>query len=259
MKHFDYGMVIVPAAPVRKKPNHRQEMSNQLLFGEAVKILGRKNATWIKIESIFDGYVGWTTSHLLAVTDEAAALKPCHTLAPQLLNEIRIQKQTMQLPLGASLRNLQHKRGSVGDIAFSFAEKPLNPTAIKDKKKFILKQARLWLNAPYMWGGKTILGVDCSGFCQTLYKIAGVAIARDAWEQALQGRRVRSLKTAGPGDLAFFEEDDKIVHVGLIIGDQQIIHASGKVRIDHLDKKGIIHSDTGERTHTLKLIRRFID
>jgi cell wall-associated NlpC family hydrolase len=108
-----------------------------------------------------------------------------------------------------------------------------------------------------MWGGRTIFGVDCSGFVQVNYKMMGVDLLRDAWQQAQQGKTVKKLKEAVCGDLAFFDDKEEIVHVGILLGPEQIIHASGKVRIDTIDKKGIVHGHTGRRTHLLRSIKRY--
>jgi gamma-D-glutamyl-L-lysine dipeptidyl-peptidase len=113
-----------------------------------------------------------------------------------------------------------------------------------------------WLNAPYMWGGRTVLGVDCSGFVQVNYKMMGIDLPRDAWQQAQEGKAVKKLKDAQTGDLAFFNDKEEIVHVGILLNNEQIVHASGKVRIDLIDRKGIINADTGKRTHQLEAIRR---
>ena len=113
-----------------------------------------------------------------------------------------------------------------------------------------------WLNAPYLWGGRSILGVDCSGFVQVNFKLMGIDLPRDAWQQAQTGEPVKKLKDAVKGDLAFFDDKDEIVHVGILLGTDSIIHASGKVRIDSMDKKGITNNETGKRTHSLRAIRR---
>lgn len=254
-----YAIVTVPAAPVRKSPDHRKEMSNQLLFGEVVQILADKNNQWIKVKSIYDGYTGWLTPHLITVIDKDTALEGSTLLASQLLTLIQMGDQTMHIPLGAALPAFKNKKGVIAGMPYRCTIPPLDPTTIEDRESRLIENARLWLNAPYLWGGKTILGVDCSGFAQTQYKLVGVPIRRDAWEQALQGRTVASLKKARATDLAFFEDKGKIVHVGILIDSSTIIHAAGKVRIDTIDRQGIISRETGARTHQLKLIKRFID
>lgn len=254
---MNYAIVTVPAAPVRKLPNHRSEMSNQLLFGESVKIIRQKNE-WYKIESLYDGYQGWLTHHMITLTDKSEITSSCHLLAPQFLTTIRINGQTMQIPLGASLPNLKNRKGTIAGKEYSFNGKPLRPDTISNKIEQLINNAMQWLNAPYQWGGKTVLGVDCSGFSQTMYKLVGMPIPRDAKQQALKGTLVKNLQQAQPGDLAFFNEDDKIVHVGILLGSNKIIHAAGKVRIDTIDKKGIVNVDSGKRTHNLKVIKRFI-
>ena len=116
-----------------------------------------------------------------------------------------------------------------------------------------------YLNTPYLWGGKSTLGIDCSGFTQQVYKLLGIKLMRDASEQAEQGVIIDFLQEVKSGDLAFFDnEDGRITHVGILLDSETIIHASGRVRIDKIDTAGIMSSDTGDRTHHLRIIKRLI-
>lgn len=252
-----YAIVVVPAAPVRKKPNHRFEMVNQLLFGEKLIILKAKK-DWYKVKSTYDDYKGWVTWHMVQEVDRAIAESSNDgTVAGELLNRITVNGLSMHIPMGAFLRNDKKGKGTIGEWPFEYNGKLAEPpNGAKALKTFIGQTAKQWLNAPYLWGGKTILGVDCSGYSQTVFKTAGIILKRDAWQQAQQGNLVKGLQYAQPGDLAFFDDKDEIVHVGILLGPDKIIHSAGKVRIDTIDKKGIINGDTGKRTHQLKLIKR---
>lgn len=255
-----YAIVVVPAAPVRKKPNHRFEMVNQLLFGEKLIILKTKK-DWYKVKSTYDDYKGWVTWHMIQEVDRSIgeSRSDC-AVAGELLNTINVNGLSMQVPMGSFLWNDKKGKGEIGEWFFEYNGKIAEPPAgAKALKTFIEQTAKQWLNAPYLWGGKTILGVDCSGFSQTVFKAAGIVLKRDAWQQAQQGALVKRLQDAQVGDLAFFDDKDEIVHVGILLGPDKIIHSAGKVRIDTIDKKGIINGDTGKRTHQLKLIKRMVE
>ncbi|MDP4263805.1 MAG: C40 family peptidase, partial [Bacteroidota bacterium] len=170
---------------------------------------------------------------------------------------LSINGKKMHIPFGSSLPGFANGLGRLNDMEYRYDGNFINRSAIQPDAAKLLQLTAQWLNAPYMWGGRTILGVDCSGFVQVNYKMMGIDLARDAWQQAQQGRRIKKLKEAVCGDLAFFDDKDEIVHVGILLGPGQIIHASGKVRIDEIDKKGIIRTDTGARTHFLRSIKRY--
>jgi cell wall-associated NlpC family hydrolase len=119
--------------------------------------------------------------------------------------------------------------------------------------------AQKFLNAPYIWGGKTPFGIDCSGLIQQIFKICGYKLYRDAWMQFNQGNPVDSIENSRPGDLAFFENDQgKVTHVGIIMEDNRIFHASGFVKIDYLDEKGIYSKELSGYSHNLKGIKRIL-
>jgi gamma-D-glutamyl-L-lysine dipeptidyl-peptidase len=254
---MDHAMIIVPAAPVRRKARHQSEMTNQLLFGETVKVIKQKGSLWAKVRSTHDDYEGWITSNLLKEINAAEVKRSCDYVAADLLNTIRLHEQVMQLPIGSSLPGFAAGQGSIHDLLYLFSGKYIHRKELKPGADLVKQLTHAWLNAPYLWGGRTIFGVDCSGFVQVNFKMMGIDLPRDAWQQAQGGSAVKKLKEAVCGDLAFFDDKEEIVHVGILLGEDKIIHASGKVRIDTIDKKGIINSDTDKRTHSLKAIRRF--
>jgi gamma-D-glutamyl-L-lysine dipeptidyl-peptidase len=252
-----YAVVNVPAAPVRKKAMHQSEMINQLLFGEAVEILEKKGKRWLLIRSLHDGYKGWIANNLIdTITAEQAKSKPGYVTA-NLFNTIKINKESMTVPLGSSLPFCEKGRGHIGNGEYIFKGPCININEITANADAVRKLTRQWLNAPYLWGGRTIMGVDCSGFVQVVFNMMGIQLPRDARLQAKKGKFVKSLADAVTGDLAFFNDKEEIVHVGILLNNEKVIHASGRVRIDTIDKKGIINSTTGKRTHVLHLIKRY--
>jgi len=254
---MEYAVVAVPAAPMRLKARHQREMVSQLLFGETVKIIKQKNDLWVKVRCLHDGYEGWMTTTLLKEVNESEAKTVCEFVTTDLLNTIMISGVKMNIPLGSSLRGSTGGNGKFGETQYEFRGNSFNRKQVQPGADPVNQLTSQWLNAPYMWGGRTVLGVDCSGFVQVNYKMMGIDLARDAWQQAQQGHTIKKLKEAVCGDLAFFDDKDEIVHVGILLNPGQIIHASGKVRIDTIDKKGIIHSDTQKRTHLLRSIKRY--
>ena len=252
MKH---AICTVAAAPMRQEPSHKTEMTNQLLFGETMKILEIRDE-WFRVRSMYDNYEGWLTHHLIDDVDKDVAREPLQFVCSDLINSIQYFDQLINAPMGAALTGFKTESGTLWDDQYSFGgmyrsfEQP-------SREEELLETAKKWLNAPYLWGGKTFMGVDCSGFVQTVFRVHGIRIGRDAWQQAKEGEEVElsSIKT---GDIAFFNNPDgKIIHVGILINASEIIHASGKVRIDKIDEEGIINLQTGKRTHQLHSMKRF--
>jgi len=252
-----YAIVNVPVAALRRKPRHHKEMVNQLLFGETVQVLKTKGDAWVKVRGLHDDYEGWMTLSLLEETDEITALQKPVFVTAGLLTRISQDSQAMHIPIGASLPNFAEGTCKINKQTFFVEGLVLNRMEHPASSVLIDKLVQPWLNAPYLWGGRTPLGVDCSGFVQVNFKLLGIDLPRDAWQQAQSGEPVENLNEAQPGDLVFFDDKEEIVHVGILLNKETVIHASGKVRIDPIDKKGIIHGQTGKRTYRLKAIRRY--
>lgn len=256
---MSYAVCCVPVAPVRIEPDHRTEMISQLLFGECCIITVVEKDGWIKIVNKLDAYTGWCQlSHFQEIDDKQYYLEE-NNLTADWVSEIDYNGHMMWVPMGSSLtalmngnafwrKNTVHYKGNIWDAA----------TAKQDAKT-IKQLAFKFLNSTYLWGGRSVFGIDCSGFTQAVYKFLNVHLLRDAQQQATQGELVGFLQQAHCGDLAFFDNDEgQIIHTGILLNQHEIIHASGKIRIDKIDTEGIIHADTGQRTQKLRIIKRYV-
>ncbi|WP_339886848.1 C40 family peptidase [uncultured Flavobacterium sp.] len=252
-----FGICNLAIVPLRFEPSDRSEQVSQLLFGEHFKII-EHNPKWVYVELAFDGYKGWidkkqyqtiTGEHFNILNDIP------NVLSADLIEYISTPtNQLIPIPLGSSLSFLDND--DINESKFSFDG--IKVCGKKDKSELI-KTAFMYLNAPYLWGGKSPFGIDCSGFTQMVYKLNGYQLFRDASQQASQGEPLSFIEESEPGDLAFFDnEEGKITHVGIMMEDNYIIHASGKVRIDRLDHLGIYNVDTGRHTHKLRVIKKII-
>ncbi|MEO5946613.1 MAG: C40 family peptidase [Chitinophagaceae bacterium] len=253
---MNYAIISVPAAPVRRKPGHREEMVNQLLFGELVKVIKTKGELWVKIQSLHDGYIGWMTNTMLQSIEEDKANTINGFATAELLNTILLGENKFHIPVGSSLPVFENGKGRLGETEYIFSGKYFKRGEQVPSTQLVTQLSTAWLNAPYLWGGRTPLGVDCSGFVQVIYKLMGIDLPRDAWQQAQVGKSVKIFSEVKPGDLAFFDNKEDIVHVGIILENNQLIHSSGKVRMDLLTKKGIINTETGKKTLRLRTVRR---
>lgn len=253
---MNFAICPLAAAPVRKEPSHRSEMVNQLLFGETLEILEEKNE-WVRVRSSFDQYEGWLTHHLIMAVDEQVYIQPSRFVTMDLLSVIHNGHHNIHVSVGSSLTGFTEEERHLWNKQYSFEGNYVDTA--KSIKKFSMSTAIKWINTPYLWGGKTFLGVDCSGFVQTLYKVHGVQLKRDAWQQQEQGLPVDGFSSSRLGDVAFFHnEQGRVVHVGIVLENNNIIHASGTVRVDELDSEGIMNVEMGKRTHQLHSIRRML-
>jgi len=252
-----FGICNLAIVPLRLEPSDRSEMTSQVLFGEHFKIL-EETPKWSRIELGFDSYIGWIDNKQFKTITEAD-YNSLQTTAP-MLNADLIEYITssnnslLPIPIGSAITFLDQPSVNTEDFIFE----GLKASGVTNKQQ-LLQTAFLYLNSPYLWGGKTPFGIDCSGFVQMVYKLNGYAMLRDASQQATQGEALSFIEESEPGDLAFFDnEEGRIIHVGIIMEDNYIIHAHGKVRIDRLDHLGIYNVDTKRHSHKLRVIKKII-
>lgn len=252
-----FGICNLAIIPLRFEPSDKSEIVSQVLFGEHFEIL-EQFKQWFRIKMQYDSYEGWIDSKQSQVITESSYVQLSEDsiiLNADLIEYIIAPANLlMPIPLGSSLAFLNYNEINTSNFDFEGTKS----NGIKPKKDLI-NTAFMYLNAPYLWGGKTPFGIDCSGFTQMVYKLNGYKLLRDASQQSTQGEALSFIEESEPGDLAFFDnENGNIIHVGIIMEDNYIIHASGKVRIDRLDHLGIYNAETNKHTHKLRVIKKII-
>jgi len=268
----EYAIAHCTVTPVRQEPSEGSEQLTQLLFGEVCEVLDRL-PRWTKIRSTLDGQEGWVDFKMLKPTPvpslKGREKRSGVVAVPMAVVTDMETGEELMLTLGTRLPNYAH-----GTFEVLGKQYLIDPTEVRGerlevkgdeaiRREDVCAIAQTLLNAPYLWGGKNAMGMDCSGFTQVVYAAMGVNLLRNAREQITQGEVVPSLAEAQPGDLAFFDHADRdpkatnISHVGLLLDKERIIHCSGCVHIDTIDEQGI-HLADGELTHHLVAIKRYL-
>ena len=257
-----YGVCHLSVVPCRSEASDKSEMVTQLLFGDAFEIL-EEQGTWHKIRVEWDHYECWIDRKQYIAVSKATYENLRDNPAPivtdliSLLTDLK-SGETIPIVLGSSLPFYYDGEVCIEEHKFKH-EGQVRMFDLETTRAGIIDTALNYLNAPYLWGGRSPFGIDCSGFVQTVFKANGMRIKRDAWRQVEIGEPYSFVEEAQPGDLAFFDNEEGIItHVGIVAGENRIIHASGKVRMDHYDHYGIFTPERGGYTHNLRIIKNVL-
>lgn len=239
------------AVPIRKEPTSTSELVSMLLFGESA-IVNEQQGEWLRIETENEQYPGWVSNKQVSPLSHAPQHYQAVTDFPFAV--VQGKDGLIMAPCGSQLPDPDAHEFMINNQPYRLS-KPQQTLPASD----INRIAKQFLNAPYLWGGRSPFGLDCSGFMQAVYKCVGIQLKRDAWQQAEMGSPVAFLEETISGDLAFFDNaEGRITHVGLMLDSQTIIHASGKVRIDPVDSYGILNTEEKQYSHKLRLIKRIL-
>jgi cell wall-associated NlpC family hydrolase len=255
------GICYLSVIPVRENPSDKSQMTSQLLYGETVEI-DDVFKNWYYVRSFHDGYKGWIDKNQIKLMTRDDYGKYSSAAKTAVLSRTALVKDNKDnyilLSFGTGLLKKGEQKPSGFDVEIvdgDIAEADAAAFNFKDLKKFAL----MFKNVPYLWGGRSFFGVDCSGFIQLLFMTAGYNLPRDSKDQVKSGDDVYLFEEARPGDLLFFgHEENQITHVGMLLEKDKIIHASGKVRIDRVDHYGIYNDDIDNYTHKLRAIQRIL-
>ena len=255
------GICRLSVIPMRKAPSESSEMVNQLLFGEHYSVYEiTADRSWLKIKCYYDDYEGWISGNQhYAISDEyfEQINNSDYKICLDLTSNILFKKHLINILIGSILPISTNELFKIEEqLAFNGEAKSQSQ---RRDYEFLKETALKYLNAPYLWGGRSPFGIDCSGLTQMIFKINGYKLKRDSSEQRLQGHKIDGMAKIIPGDLAFLENvKSKVFHVGMIMENNEIIHASGRVRIDKLNEEGIINKENGKLSHRLIELRRII-
>jgi hypothetical protein len=249
---MQYGICHLSIIPLRNEPLHTSELCSQVLYGDHFKVL-EKRKHWSKIRLAYDNFEGWLENNQYKFIDQP------------IYQSIQKQKPKLSGDLVEFIYDDNHNLlpitlgSNINAVTYLFGNFDGETIEGKQPKANIVSTALNYINAPFLWGGKTPFGIDSSGLTQMVYKLNGYSLLRTATQQSTQGEALSFIEESEAGDLAFFDDDQgNIVHVGIMMPDNYIIHAYGKVRIDRIDHTGIFNTDTRSHSHKLRVIKKII-
>jgi len=256
------GIITIPLVSLWESDSDSSSLSTQLMFGELVEVL-KVGEHWIYVRNLTDDCLGWVDLKMVQIlsAEEEKRLSnlPVFCISvPFLVCDKPVSQQKMYLPGGSYFPAYNYGRCIIDDEIYqiNMSSNLQKPSTLSQE---IINYTLQYLNAPYLLGGKSIMGIDCSGLVQVVFAMGGVKLPRDVAHQVEFGHVIDFLFEAQPGDLVFFENTEReIVHVGILLNTHQVIHVSGCVKIDSIDSQGIISSKTGDYTHTLRVIKRIV-
>ncbi len=248
--------------PVRSKSSHQSEQLTQLLFGDCYTVLEVKNE-WIKIQIDVDDYVGWIPENQFSLISDSdfTQFQENYFISSDIITTLihLSNNTTMLLAPGSIVINFHDGKFSFGENNYLTEGKLTQSCDLKASRKEIIDNAKKFINSPYLWGGKTPFGIDCSGLIQIVYRLSGIKLPRDTTQQVNVGEEIDHLSNSNPGDLVFFNnEREEICHVGILLNREKVIHSSGYVRIDPIDNKGIFRPESNAYSHKLMVIKKII-
>lgn len=245
---------------MRAHTSDKAELVTQVLFGECYEVIG-KEGNWLQLQLATDSYQGWIDfkqhTPVTAAYFEEWRSQP-HPRAMDYIAMVNQPAGAVPIGIGSYLPFFDGTAIRVNSEQYAF-KGSATAADVRPSQAALLDMAHKFLKSPYLWGGKSTFGIDCSGLMQQVYGLCGYQLPRDASQQVAHGEEVHFVAQAQPGDLAFFSNaEGRIVHVGIMLGGQKILHAHGEVRIDTLDHNGIYNADQKRYTHQLRIIKRVL-